>query len=265
MFNPIVYTQLFKKFIYWLSISIFGVIALSNINHAHANPILNQPPAILVLGDSHIVAYQNTFAQVIQEKTRIPTFVMAKNGRQFINYIGQHNNLNSIQQLKPNYLVVAFGTNESVSASAQDYERNKRQWTNLIKTIQMQISQNRLPNHNIIIVGAPLNLARQRINGNTCRNGSGMQSIRANEIHSIRASQSLYSIQSMQYQIAKENGYQYWSWHGFMLDFAGGNSQCIIDKFINHNPPLMQADLVHFTKMGYRLAALDMMKYVDIK
>ena len=259
MFTQIVYTQLFKKVIYWLSISIFGVIALSNINHTYANPILNQPPAILVLGDSHIVAYQNTFAQVIQEKTRIPTFVMAKNGRQFINYIGQPNNLNSIQQLNPNYLVVAFGTNESVSVtpSAQDYERNKRQWTNLIKTIQMKISPNRLPNHHIIIVGAPLNLARQRINVNTCRNVS--------DIQSIRASHSLYSIQSMQYQIAKENGYQYWSWHGFMLDFAGGNSQCIIDKFINHNPPLMQADLVHFTKMGYRLAALDMMKYVDIK
>ena len=257
MFNAIFYTHTFKKVIYWISILIFSVIALSNINHAQANPILNQPPAILVLGDSHIVAYQNTFAQVIQEKTRIPTFVMAKNGRQFINYIGQPTNLNSIQQLNPNYLVVAFGTNESVSVTAQDYERNKRQWTNLIKTIQMQISPYRLPNHHIIIVGAPLNLARQRLNRNTCRNGS--------TIHSIRASHSLYSIQSMQYQIAKENGYQYWSWHGFMLDFAGGNSQCIIDKFINHNPPLMQADLVHFTKMGYRLAAMDMMKYVDIK
>lgn len=124
-----------------------------------------------------------------------------------------------LSAMKPDLVVLSFGTNESF-ADAHHFPVYRKAWETVIDEVRREA-----PAAAVLIIGAPETLAST---AGKCG----------------RRSKSLDRIQALQSSVAKAKGALFWSWEADGMEGA-----CSMKKWIGKG--LAQKDGVHFTRAGY--------------
>jgi len=140
--------------------------------------------------------------------------------------------LDTLKALKPDLLIVAYGTNEAFDDDL-DIGLYESQQTQRIQQLRQA-----LPGTVLLIVGAPDSIKNK-----------GAGSCQA------RQPRSLHPVIDVQQRVAKQNRTLYWNWQAFM----GGD--CAIVNWQAQD--LARPDLVHFTKEGYIKVADALYDYLN--
>ncbi|MGY4492302.1 SGNH/GDSL hydrolase family protein [Pseudomonas sp. TE3610] len=140
--------------------------------------------------------------------------------------------LDTLKALKPDLLIMAYGTNEAFDDDL-DIGLYESQQTQRIQQLRQA-----LPGTVLLIVGAPDSIKN--------KGASGCQA---------RQPRSLHGVIDSQKRVASQNRTLYWSWQAFM----GGD--CSINSWQAQN--LARPDLVHFTKEGYLKVADGLYDYLN--
>lgn len=140
--------------------------------------------------------------------------------------------LDTLKALKPDLVILAYGTNEAFDNDLDIglYESQQNQ--------RIQQLRQALPGTVLLIIGAPDSIKN--------KNAAGCQA---------RLPRSLHPVIDAQKRIASQNRTLYWSWQAFM----GGD--CSIANW--HAQDLARPDLVHFTKEGYIKVADGLYDYLN--
>lgn len=146
----------------------------------------------------------------------------------------------AFNELSPNLVILAFGTNEGAETALQpdNYEIEFVAAINRIKALAPQAA--------ILVVGPP-DGQRPGINCKPPKAGKNAQSQPKN-CHWTRLP-NLDKVRAVQRRAAQRAGVEFWDWSQVMPKTNG------IDAWVNADPPLARPDHVHLSPAGYALSA----------
>jgi len=137
-----------------------------------------------------------------------------------------------LRRMAPDYVVLAFGTNEGFD-DGLDLDRYTQRFRSAIAELQR-----RAPQAPILVIGTP--------DGNRVARGCAPARCGSDAGECTWTEPpKLAGVRDVQRRIAGDAGWAYWDW------FAAMGGSCSIDRMAGADPALATPDHVHLTKAGY--------------
>jgi lysophospholipase L1-like esterase len=191
------------------------------------------------------VAIYNTRSGLIYDSVGYPGATI-----DILNKLDEHLFQSDLRRLKPQIVVLSFGTNEAsnenldLAVYTQKYER-------VIAKIRAA-----LPGVAIVVIGPPAgeelpshckDKAREEA---VCRRADAAPSSPAGSDECVwKTLPKLEAVREAERKIAERDGLVYWNWASIMP------KECGADRWRAETPPLMAKDHIHFTIAGYKKSA----------
>ncbi len=188
------------------------------------------------------VAIYNTRSGLIYNSVGYPGATI-----DILNKLDEHLFASDLRRLKPQIVILSFGTNEAdkanldIAAYTQKYER-------VIGKIRTA-----LPDATIVLIGPPAgeelpahckDKAREEA---VCRRADAASP--SSDACEWKTLPKLEAVREAERKIAERNGLVYWNWASIMP------KECGADRWRAETPPLMAKDHIHFTIAGYKKSA----------
>jgi lysophospholipase L1-like esterase len=187
------------------------------------------------------VAIYNTRSGLIYDSVGYPGATI-----DILNKLDEHLFESGLRRLKPQIVILSFGSNEAANASL-DPAAYTRKYERVIAKVRTA-----LPDAAIVLIGPPeaeelpahcKDKAREEA---VCRPGVASASAEACEWKRLP---KLDAVREAQRKIAERGGLVYWNWASIMPN------ECGADRWRAATPSLMAKDHLHFTIAGYKKSA----------